>query len=62
MTSGIRVGTAAATTRGFTADEFFTIGQLIGQTVFNAENDAKLDEISGKVSELISHHPLYPEY
>lgn len=62
VTSGIRVGTAAATTRGFTADEFFTIGQLIGQTVFNAENDAKLDEISGKVSELISRHPLYPEY
>ena len=62
VTSGIRVGTAAATTRGFTADEFFTIGQLIGQTVFNAENDAKLDEIAGKVSELISRHPLYPEY
>ena len=62
VTSGIRVGTAAATTRGFTADEFFTIGQLIGQTVFNAENDAKLNEIAGKVSELISRHPLYPEY
>ena len=62
VTSGIRVGTAAATTRGFNADEFYTIGQLIGQTVFNAGNEEKLAEIADSVSELISRHPLYPEY
>lgn len=62
VTSGIRVGTAAATTRGFNAEEFYTIGKLIGETVFNAENDAKLDEIQASVAELISRHPLYPEY
>ena len=62
VTSGIRVGTAAATTRGFNADEFYTIGQLIGQTVFNAGNEEKLSEIADSVSELISRHPLYPEY
>ncbi len=62
VTSGIRVGTAAATTRGFTAEEFFTIGQLIGKTVFNAQNEAKLDEIAHEVSTLIARHPLYPEF
>ncbi len=62
VTSGIRVGTAAATTRGFTAEEFFTIGQLIGKTVFNAQNEAKLTEIANEVSALIARHPLYPEY
>lgn len=62
VTSGIRVGSAAATTRGFNAAEFKEIGQLIAVTVFNAENEAKLDEISASVSNLISRHPLYPEY
>lgn len=62
VTSGIRVGSAAATTRGFNAAEFKEIGQLIAATVFNAENEAKLDEISASVSNLISRHPLYPEY
>lgn len=62
VTSGIRVGSAAATTRGFTAEEFFEIGKLIGQTVFNAENEAVLKGISEKVKELLNQHPLYPEY
>lgn len=62
VTSGIRVGSAAATTRGFNAAEFKEIGQLIAATVFNAENEAKLDEISASVANLISRHPLYPEY
>lgn len=62
VTSGIRVGTAAATTRGFTADEFHTIGSLIAATVFNAQDEAKLGAIAEEVSELISRHPLYPEF
>ena len=34
VTSGIRVSSAAATTRGFTAEDFYEIGQLIATTVF----------------------------
>ena len=60
VTSGIRVGSAAGTTRGFNADEFYTIGQLIASTVFNAEDDTKLAEISTKIEEMIAAHPLYP--
>ena len=61
VTSGIRVGSAAATTRGFTADDFYEVGQLIAATVFNAENDAKLADVRAKVDALLAAHPLYPE-
>ena len=61
VTSGIRVGTAAATTRGFTAEDFYEVGQLIAATVFNAESDAKLADIRTKVDALLAAHPLYPE-
>ena len=61
VTSGIRVGSAAATTRGFTADDFYEVGQLIAATVFNAESDAKLADIRAKVDALLAAHPLYPE-
>ena len=61
VTSGIRVGSAAATTRGFTADDFYEVGQLISATVFNAESDAKLADIRAKVDALLAAHPLYPE-
>ncbi len=62
VTSGIRVGSAAATTRGFTADEFYEIGQLIAKTVFNAEDEATLTTIRKQVDELLAAHPLYPEF
>ena len=61
VTSGIRVGSAAATTRGFTAEDFYEVGQLIAATVFNAESDAKLADIRTKVDALLAAHPLYPE-
>ena len=61
VTSGIRVGSAAATTRGFTADDFYEVGQLIAATVFNAESAALLADIRAKVDALLAAHPLYPE-
>ena len=61
VTSGIRVGSAAATTRGFTAEDFYEVGQLISATVFSAESDAKLADIRKKVDALLAAHPLYPE-
>lgn len=61
VTSGIRVGTAAGTTRGFNKDEFETIGSLIARTVFNANNEAELQAVRAEVQALIDKHPLYPE-
>ncbi|MDR3685793.1 MAG: serine hydroxymethyltransferase [Coriobacteriia bacterium] len=61
VTSGIRVGSPAITTRGFTEGEAHTIGCLIAQTVFNREDEAKLANIKEEVAELLAKHPLYPE-
>lgn len=61
VTSGIRVGSAAATTRGFTAEEFYEVGQLMARAVFHADDDTALADIRGKVDALLAAHPLYPE-
>jgi glycine hydroxymethyltransferase len=61
VTSGIRVGSAAGTTRGFDAEEFYTIGSCIAKTVFNAEDEAALSAIASQINDLIAKHPLYPE-
>lgn len=61
VTSGIRVGSAAATTRGFTADDFYEVGQLIAATVFNADDAALLADVRAKADALLAAHPLYPE-
>ena len=61
VTSGIRVGSAAATTRGFTRDEFYEIGELIARAVFHAQDEAVLDGVRSRTSEMLAAHPLYPE-
>ena len=61
VTSGIRVGSAAGTTRGFSEDEFYEIGGLVARTVFQANNEAALKEIGARVRELLEVHPLYPD-
>ena len=61
VTSGIRVGSAAATTRGFSERECERIGQLIGEVVGATGNADLLDRVSMEVRELLACHPLYPE-
>lgn len=58
-TSGIRIGTAAVTSRGFKEDEMKEIGKLIAFTLKNHDNDEKLKEAAERVSELTSRFPLY---
>lgn len=62
VTSGIRVGTAAGTTRGFNTDDFAKIGSLIARAVFNASNEAVLANVRAEVDALIEKCPLYSEY
>ncbi|MBR3328624.1 MAG: serine hydroxymethyltransferase [Atopobiaceae bacterium] len=61
VTSGIRVGSAAMTTRGFGEAEAERIGELIGETVSALDDEAKLAAVKAEVAELLSAHPLYPE-
>lgn len=60
VTSGIRVGSAAGTTRGFSAEEFREIGGLIAQVVFHADDEAVGARVRARVEELLAEHPLYP--
>ena len=61
VTSGIRVGSAAVTTRGFSEQECERVGELIGDVVEGHGNDELMDRISMEVRELLAEHPLYPE-
>ena len=61
VASGIRVGSAAATTRGFTEPECERVGQLIGDVVNTLGNDELLDRTHAEVREMLAVHPLYPE-
>ena len=63
VTSGIRVGSAAITTRGFSEEECERVGQLIGKTVFALQNDEgfKIDDVKAEVAQMLARHPLYPE-
>lgn len=58
-TSGIRLGTPAMTTRGFTADDFRYIGTLIAQVLQNPDQDLK--QLEENVLALCHRYPLYPE-
>lgn len=57
-TSGIRVGTAAITTRGFTPEECRQVATLISAAIQNRTDQNKLDEIRQSVLALTHAHPL----
>jgi glycine hydroxymethyltransferase len=62
VTSGIRVGSAAITTRGFGEAECERVGELIGETVFALEEGEpeRLDGVRAEVASMLASHPLYP--
>lgn len=66
LTSGIRLGTPAATTRGFGVEEFRIVGQLIAEVVDGLarngdEGDAQVEEsVRRRVGELCAAFPVYP--
>lgn len=59
VTSGIRIGTAAVTTRGLEAGDMQQIVDLIDDVIMNFEDDAKLEAIAGEVHTMMSHRPLF---
>jgi len=60
-TSGIRLGTAAITTRKMKEREMMLIAQYIQEAIGNRNDRQKLKEIKQKVSLLTKKFPLYPE-
>jgi len=59
ITSGIRVGTAAVTTRGLIEEDMITIVDYIDRAILNNDNDKILNEIANSVKEMMKDRPLY---
>ena len=59
VTSGIRVGTAAITTRGLKEEDMEAIVDFIDQAITNYEDDAKLEAIAEQVNDMMGDKPLF---
>ena len=59
VTSGIRVGTPAITTRGLLASDMAAVVDLIDEAIQNATNEEALHEIGERVSDMMSHRRLF---
>lgn len=59
VTSGIRLGTPAATTRGFDEKAFEEVGKIISLVLKNPEDEKTLEEGKSRVKALTTNHPLY---
>jgi glycine hydroxymethyltransferase len=59
VTSGIRVGTAAITTRGLKEEDMEAIVDFIDQAITNHEDDAKLEAIALQVNDMMGDKPLF---
>jgi len=61
VTSGIRVGSAAMTTRGFSEEDAYAVGTMLADAIFHRDDATRLAAISAQVKTLLEKHPLYPE-
>lgn len=61
ITSGIRIGTPAVTTRGMKENEMREIARLIHRILTNINDESVINEAKKKVKELCEAFPLYPE-
>ena len=60
VTSGVRIGTPAVTTRGMKEEDMVEIADLISICIFDYEN--KKDEVIARVAKLTEKYPLYPDF
>jgi len=59
VTSGIRIGSAAITTRGLVETDMDRIVDFIDRVILNHENESKLKEVKGEVINWMSDYPLF---
>jgi glycine hydroxymethyltransferase len=59
VTSGIRLGSAAMTTRGFKEDDMVEVARIISEAIKNSDNEAILNELKADAMKLCKAHPLY---
>ena len=59
VTSGIRVGTAAITTRGLLEDDMETIVDMMDRVIMNHTNEEVLEQVADEVNEMMSERPIF---
>jgi glycine hydroxymethyltransferase len=60
VTSGIRIGTPAVTSRGMDEQAMVTIGRIIANVLKNPKDEANLTQAAREVAELTEQFPIYP--
>jgi len=61
VTSGVRLGSPAMTSRGFKPEDMKVVGEIIAEAVKNSDNEEKIAELAKKSLELCKKYPLYPD-
>jgi glycine hydroxymethyltransferase len=61
VTSGIRVGVPAITTRGMKEDDMVTVVDMVDKILMNIENENIINSVNNEVKEWMKQFPLYPE-
>lgn len=59
VTSGVRLGTPAVTTRGFKEDDMVEVAKIIASAVFSSDNEAGLKNLRERSLKLCQKYPLY---
>jgi glycine hydroxymethyltransferase len=60
VTSGLRIGTPALATRGFTAEDFREVADIIAEALKPGFDADQSKALGARVSALAAKHPLYP--
>ena len=60
VTSGIRIGTPAVTTRGFTEADCITLADWIADVIDEPENEAVIERVRDQATQLCRRYPVYP--
>ena len=61
VTSGVRLGAAAVTTRGFKEDDMIEVAKIIASAVFSSDNELGLKNLRERSLKLCKKYPLYSE-
>jgi glycine hydroxymethyltransferase len=61
VTSGVRIGTPAMTTRGLGRPEAIRVAELIGSVLRNRTDDARIAAVKGEIHDLCARFPVYPD-
>ncbi len=59
VTSGIRLGTPAVTTRGFKEEDMTEVAKIIASAIYSSDNEMALNNLHARSMKLCAKHPLY---